>query len=702
MSNLTNRLLNAVSSIQNTDSELADELHELRKDDNFKKKARDLEGIIAFPPNDTVNEVMGPGGIEPDLALETIVLKTGRPVLTISHNEAILQFSDAESQVWKERLETSKQQLISAARAVGRIELENDPSYQWVGTGWLINESIVVTNRHVAQVFGKKNGAGFVFRQGLGGLKVNASIDFLEEANRPEDLTFKVEKILHIEEEEGPDMALLRVQLSTKNGLARPIALSSILPVERQQVAVIGYPARDSRIPDQQLMLNIFGDVYDKKRLAPGQIKGSSVKQILHDCSTLGGNSGSAVIDLKSGKAVGLHFAGKFLENNFAVPAAIIKDRLDRITKNSHPALPPSPKNEVSPGNDDSPASLPSGYNQNVATFTVPLHISISVGTPITRGILGNFNSVPVNNIPDNSQVIDDGEREEFITEGVPEDYNDRKGYTESFLGNNSIVPLPKIVKQKMKKDILSFKINGENEMVLKYQHFSVVMSASRRLCFFSAVNIDGNTSVPMKRGPWRLDPRIPANAQIMKECYGNAPKFSRGHMTRREDPIWGEDEDAAQGNADSMHVTNTVPQMQGMNAGIWLKLENYALQNARKDDMRISVFTGPVFKTGDPIKFGVSVPVSFWKVIAFVHDETKKLCATGYRISQEEFLQEEEFVFGAHETAQVSIASIEKATGLSFEDLTGLDPFEKDTEAPIGPEGPAQIIKSFDQIKFV
>jgi endonuclease G len=202
-----------------------------------------------------------------------------------------------------------------------------------------------------------------------------------------------------------------------------------------------------------------------------------------------------------------------------------------------------------------------------------------------------------------------------------------------------------------------------------------------------------------MKRGGWRLDPRIPDTAQIMKECYGNAPKFSRGHMTRREDPIWGTQEEASLGNSDSMHVTNTVPQMQNMNAGIWLALENYALQNARKDDQRISVFTGPVFKPSDPERFGVTIPISFWKVIAFIHDDTGKLCATGYTISQEEFLQEEEFVFGKHKTAQVSIRSIEKNTGLSFGQLGALDPFETATEALAGPVAPLQALT---EIRFV
>ena len=180
-----------------------------------------------------------------------------------------------------------------------------------------------------------------------------------------------------------------------------------------------------------------------------------------------------------------------------------------------------------------------------------------------------------------------------------------------------------------------------------------------------------------------------------MKECYGPEPKFSRGHMTRREDPIWGPLAAAQLGNADSMHVTNAVPQMQPFNAGVWLELENYALQHARQDDMRISVFTGPFLTGADPVMFGVRIPTEFWKVIAFIHDDTGQLCATGYTMSQEDFLSEDEFVFGKHKTAQRSIASIEQRAALSFGPLADLDPAE-DTEG-VAPE-----LTSVRQIRFL
>ena len=77
------------------------------------------------------------------------------------------------------------------------------------------------------------------------------------------------------------------------------------------------------------------------------------------------------------------------------------------------------------------------------------------------------------------------------------------------------------------------------------------------------------------------------------------------------------------------------------------------------------------------------------------MHDETGELCATGYTMSQRGFLSEDEFVFGAHETAQRSISSIEERAGLSFGPLAALDPFEEQ-------EGVAPRLTDVTQIQFI
>jgi endonuclease G len=292
--------------------------------------------------------------------------------------------------------------------------------------------------------------------------------------------------------------------------------------------------------------------------------------------------------------------------------------------------------------------------------------------------------------------------------EAVAADYRDRQGYAPTFLGEKKafVVDLPAV--ERAADDVLDFKLDGKTETELRYEHYSVVMSRSRRMCFFSAVNIDGGQSKKSKRVGWKWDPRIPRAHQIMNECYGSPPRFSRGHMTRREDPGWGGAAAAKRGNEDSMHVTNATPQMQAFNAPIWLALEDYALDHTREDAMKVSVFTGPYFHDDDPEMYGVLIPRAFWKIIAFIHDETGKLCATGYEMNQEQSFQPvEEFVFGAFTSpqlnmaTQVSIRSIEARSGLSFGRLASVDPLATVHEGLRGSEAQAPLI-SLEQIRFV
>ena len=63
--------------------------------------------------------------------------------------------------------------------------------------------------------------------------------------------------------------------------------------------------------------------------------------------------------------------------------------------------------------------------------------------------------------------------------------------------------------------------------------------------------------------------------------------------------------------------------------------------------------------------------------------------------MSQRDFLSDEEFVFGAHETAQVTISSIELRAGLAFGPLAQLDPF-------VAPEGIAPHLTDVTQVQFL
>jgi len=651
--------------------------------------------IVGVQSEIATTEAAGVG--EGQFQLETIVLTRGRPVLDIRSGAMVVEFSEIESEIWKQRLADANRLILPNIPAVGRIELLNHPrGTQWLGTGWLIRDNVVVTNRHVASEFAEASGGEFVFRPGFDGSPLGVNIDFLEEFGNSGSLEFPLFRIMHIEKSSGPDLAFLRIEPVRGQELPRPVVLSSNAVEQGEQVAVIGYPARDPFFPDPDVMDRIFNSRYDKKRLAPGLVIGKSSERIFHDCSTLGGNSGGEVISLKTGHAVALHFAGTLFAKNHAIPIDVVASRLDQVLRTRTG----SAGHVSSTTREDTmiPQIAASGSpGPRFIEATIPIRVRVEIGDIVSAASDATNTSLqtgPVNlrKPPAAAIVVPDDDLISKV-EGKPEDYQNRKGYNPNFHGNGFEVPLPVLTEDL--HDILKFKIDGIDQHVLHYQHFSVVMSSSRRMCRFSACNIDGRNSKKRPRTGWLFDPRIPKEKQIMKECYGNEPKFSRGHMTRREDPVWGSDEAATLGNSDSMHVTNTVPQMQPFNAGIWLALEDYALDNARKDDMRICVFTGPFLERNDPFRYGVKIPVAFWKVIAFIHDETGRLCATGYTMSQKSFLKEEEFVFSQHENHQRPISEIERRTGISFNGLADLDPLRDSSEST------PTMLTSISQVRF-
>lgn len=275
------------------------------------------------------------------------------------------------------------------------------------------------------------------------------------------------------------------------------------------------------------------------------------------------------------------------------------------------------------------------------------------------------------------SFAIDTGGQMLGVTKTLrdPAEYADREGYAADFLGAGARVQLPRL-SAAQKKDAATVKGGG---LVLEYRHFSVVQSKKRRMCFFSACNIDGAKSgkVAKRSNVWRYDPRIDTKYQLIDECYGEEDDglFSRGHMTRREDPVWGADKKTAE--ADTFHATNAVPQMQSHNSPVWLSLENHVLKNADKDNQKVSVITGPVFSTQDPVLYDVKVPVRLWKIVAFLRPTSQALASVAYLDSQAEFLPDTggpAFVWGQFKGMQVPLRRVEQLTGLRFGALTHAD----------------------------
>ena len=72
-----------------------------------------------------------------------------------------------------------------------------------------------------------------------------------------------------------------------------------------------------------------------------------------------------------------------------------------------------------------------------------------------------------------------------------------------------------------------------------------------------------------------------------------------------------------------------------------------------------------------------MQLPEEYWKVIVIVNTFTNELSATAYLLSQSEFVEDLEFVFGEFKTYQVQIRMLEKKIGLSFGTLSRHDPLD-------------------------
>jgi len=250
--------------------------------------------------------------------------------------------------------------------------------------------------------------------------------------------------------------------------------------------------------------------------------------------------------------------------------------------------------------------------------------------------------------------------------------FTGREGYHAEHLGE-FVVPLPDT--STIAADVLP--VDGRTDARLDYEHFTVVMSKSRRLALFTGVNIDGSASVSVPRDgdPWAFDGRIPEEAQAGDELYANND-FDRGHLVRREDPNWGPSASIA--NRDTFHFTNCAPQLSVFNQRTWLSLEDYILSNTRRVGERASVFTGPVFRQNDPVYRDVAIPLAYWKVVVFIHDDGRP-SASAYLIDHDVDLTEQLLLFGAFKTYQRSVLSIEGLTDLNFGDLHQFDGFSND-----------------------
>lgn len=574
--------------------------------------------------------------------VEAIIIPDKRPAIDIVEGDYTATHS-----LWRHLNEPRlKDPLRRAFRSIGRIELPGHPRLPYGGTGFIVGEGLLMTNRHVAEIFASGIGLrGLSFIPGR-----RAAIDFRRDRDEGMHLGIRGIAMIH------PywDMALLKVE-----GLEadqEPLLLSLTPPEDLvgRDIAVVGYPAFDPRNP-ADVQDQVFGGVYEVKRMQPGKIGargaiesyGATVAAMTHDGSTLGGNSGSCGVDPPTGQVFALHFAGSYLVANYGVPSfelgrdgrvidagvrfagmpvrattpwdASWRGR-GRDEKTPQPAAAAGAPVDAGPADDDS------------ATFVLPLEVTLRWGRPALAG-----------RRTEPAAAVALADVEKMVVPEHDTDYATRRGYDKEFLG--LALPLPKPL------DDSALARTADGDIELRYHHFSIAMHKQRRLALFTAANVDAR---PERKRPeprpagdysrkvlgglgkndqerWFGDDRIRPDEQLPDRFFTkDRTAFDKGHLVRREDVCWGSTYDEVRrANGDTYHVTNCSPQVAGFNRSNtaesdsnWGDLENLVLSQA--DTELLSVFAGPVLDAGDRIFVGVDdegpvqvqIPSRFWKVI--------------------------------------------------------------------------------------
>jgi hypothetical protein len=100
--------------------------------------------------------------------------------------------------------------------------------------------------------------------------------------------------------------------------------------LQGRPVYLIGYPIRDARRNEPEVVARVFRDVYNVKRVQPGQLRESmyfqDVQLLRHDCAPLGQTAGGPLLDLETHQVLAVQTSGRYLETGTAVPLYALRD----------------------------------------------------------------------------------------------------------------------------------------------------------------------------------------------------------------------------------------------------------------------------------------------------------------------------------------------------------------------------------------
>jgi S1-C subfamily serine protease len=219
---------------------------------------------------------------------------------------------------WAEFVEKVRKHI----NTIGRIDFERKTSLleqDSVGTGFLVRPRVLLTNCHVLDALSMSNR---VLERG------QAVIHFKQDQTVPDEAPVPIVGVVGYDH--NLDIAALEIDNPPADG-RQPFEFEFATPSVGEGVVAIGYPFPDGERNPLFMDVAFSDHRYGIKRAAPGETLGVEDDLIYHDCSTLGGNSGSPLVSITTGAVIGLHRKGGFVNRNEAVRWFSLREFVDHL-----------------------------------------------------------------------------------------------------------------------------------------------------------------------------------------------------------------------------------------------------------------------------------------------------------------------------------------------------------------------------------
>jgi hypothetical protein len=256
-------------------------------------------------------------------SLEAVIEVTGRPAMRYDDGRVRMPPTDlGDNEKWRVLVAVARSKINKTSASVGRISIAGLAGLPLpIGTGWCCEGGLIVTNRHVVLEMIEDRTAApseWVIDQSR-----TPVIEFNATDNSRSSSVFRIASVAWTAPDEEFDVAFLRV-MSGQAPLPLPLtleweaaALGDTLPgtgggaptFRGSEVYVVGHP---NHFRPSELIQSVFESADGRKRWSPGRITQLKPEtfRFEHDCSTLGGNSGSCVLTTSLHRVVGIHYGG--------------------------------------------------------------------------------------------------------------------------------------------------------------------------------------------------------------------------------------------------------------------------------------------------------------------------------------------------------------------------------------------------------